>query len=185
MIGAKLLQTLGEEFTVEWRAPLGRLLVAPLPRGSASRLRARLLRTVGLAVGERTLIMSSFTLTGGKGSWRNLRIGSGCFINEDCVFDATAPIVLGNEVNLGHGVLITTSSHLIGGSERRAGLLEPEPVRVGDGAWLASRVVVLPGVEVGDGAVVCAGAVVSRDVPANAMVGGVPARLIRQLEDGR
>ncbi len=179
----KLLHVLGEELVgMDWRAAIGRVLIAPLPRGAASRTRARLLRLVGHSIGDRTLLMSSFMLIGGRGAARRLTIGADCFINQDCVFDATAAIEIGENVNLGHGVLITTSSHAIGGPDRRGGRLEPEPVRVGDGAWLASRVVVLPGVEVGDGAIVAAGAVVTRSVPPHTLVGGVPAREIRRLE---
>jgi acetyltransferase-like isoleucine patch superfamily enzyme len=163
-------------------AAVGRVVVAPLPRGAGSRTRARLLRLAGHAIGPRTLLMSSFMLIGGRGAARRLQIGSDCFINQDCVFDATAAIAIGNNVNLGHGVLITTSSHAIGSPDRRGGLLEPKSVRIGDGAWLASRVIVLPGVEIGDGAIVAAGAVVTRSVAANTVVAGVPAREVRRLE---
>jgi acetyltransferase-like isoleucine patch superfamily enzyme len=121
-------------------------------------------------------------LIGGHGATRRLQIGADCFINQDCVFDATAPILIGENVNLGHGVLITTSHHLTGGPERRGGLLQPRPVRIGDGAWLASRVIVLPGVDVGDGAIVGAGAVVTRSVPSHTVVAGVPAREIKRLD---
>jgi len=110
-------------------------------------------------------------------------IGARCFINQGCVFDASAPIEIGDDVAIGHQVLLTTSGHRMDQAVRRAGALAPEPIRVGRGAWLASRVVVLPGVTVGNGAVVCAGAVVARSVPDNAMVGGVPAKLIRMLDD--
>jgi maltose O-acetyltransferase len=179
----KFSQVLAEELGgMDVRAALGRLLVAPLPRGGASRTRARVLRLVGHSIGDRTLVMSSFMLIGGRGAIRRLEIGPDCFINQDCVFDATAPIVIGENVNLGHGVLITTSHHPTGGPERRGGKLEPRPVRVGDGAWLASRVIVLPGVEVGDGAIVGAGAVVTRSVPPHTIVAGVPAREIRRLD---
>jgi maltose O-acetyltransferase len=126
--------------------------------------------------------MSSFMLIGGRGATRRLRIGANCFVNQDCVFDATAPIEIGDNVNLGHGVLITTSAHAIGGFRRRAGLLTPAPVHVGNGAWLASRVVVLPGVDIGEGAIVGAGAVVTRSVAPHTLVGGVPAREIRTLD---
>jgi maltose O-acetyltransferase len=178
----KLLNVVAEERAgMDLGATTGRALVALLPRGGASRTRARLLRLAGHSIGDRTLVMSSFMLVGGHGAARRLEIGTDCFINQDCVFDATAPIVIGNDVNLGHGVLITTSSHVIGGPERRAGLLQPEPVRIGDGAWLASRVIVLPGVEVGAGAIVAAGAVVTRSVPPHTVVAGVPAREIRRL----
>ena len=165
------------------RGMLGRSLVAVLPDGAAGRLRTRLLQLSGLSVGDRTLLTSNPSVIGGRGAWRNLTIGTDCYINQGCIFDATAPIAVGNHVAFGHGVMVTTSSHLIGSPDRRSGLLKPEPVRIGDGAWLASRVVVLPGVEIGAGAVVCAGAVVARSVAPNTMVGGVPARLIRRLDD--
>ena len=178
----RLARFLVEEFQVDLRAALGRLLVAPLPRGAASRIRTRLLRVGGLSAGEGTLLMSTPTIIGGPSAWKQVVIGAGCFINQDCVFDATAPIIVGDDVNFGHGVLITTSSHLIGVPDRRAGLLQPQPVSIGDGAWLASRVTVLPGVEIGRGAIVAAGAVVTKSVPANTLVGGVPARELRRLD---
>jgi maltose O-acetyltransferase len=166
---------------VDARSVLARVVVWPLPTGRASRFRARLLQAVGCAVGERTLIMSKLALIGGRVAWANLVIGSDCFINQDCVFDATGPIVIGDRVSLGQGVLITTSAHATDQPEQRAGRLEPKPVRIGDGAWVASRAVILPGVHVAEGAVVCAGAVVTGAVPAHTMVGGVPARVIRRL----
>jgi maltose O-acetyltransferase len=141
-----------------------------------------MLRLSGHSIGERTLLMSSFILSGGRGAVDRLEIGADCFINQDCVFDATAPIVIGNNVNLGHGVLITTSTHLVGSPERRGGLLQGKPVRIGDGSWLASRVIVLPGVEVGAGSIVGAGSVVTRSVAPNTIVAGVPAREIRRLD---
>jgi acetyltransferase-like isoleucine patch superfamily enzyme len=144
-----------------------------------------MLRLAGHSIGDRTLLMSRFILSGGRGAVDRLEIGADCFINQDCVFDATATIVIGDNVNLGHGVLITTSTHAIGSPRRRGGLLRGEPVRIGDGAWLASRVVVLPGVDVGAGAIVGAGAVVTRSVAPNTIVAGVPAREIRRLDGPR
>jgi maltose O-acetyltransferase len=164
------------------RAVLARIVTAPLPRASLSRTRTGIYRGLGLSVGRGTLLMSSLTVVGGLGSWRNVTIGTDCFINQDCVLDATAAIEIGNDVNFGHGVLITTSAHRLGDGRRRAGVLDPKPVRIGDGAWLASRVVVLPGVDIGAGAVVAAGAVVTRSVAPNTMVGGMPAREIRPLD---
>jgi acetyltransferase-like isoleucine patch superfamily enzyme len=178
----KLLAFLGEEMWFDRRAFAGRLLTAPLPDGSAPRVRARLLRACGLAIGDRTLLMSTPIVVGGREAWGNVTLGADCFINQACVFDATAPIVVNDNVNFGYGVLLTTSSHAIGVSKRRAGLLWPEPIRIGKGAWLSSKVVVLPGVEIGAGAIVAAGAVVTRSVPPDTIVGGVPAREIRSLD---
>ena len=166
---------------VEPRAILARVLTAPLPRGGMSRTRTALHRMVGLSVGNGTLLSSSIAVIGGRGSWRNVSIGSNCFINQGCVLDATAPIEIGDDVNFGHDVLVTTSAHRLGMPDRRAGALAPAGVKIGDGAWLASRVVVLPGVEIGPGAIVAAGAVVTRSVPHDTLVAGIPARPIRSL----
>lgn len=166
---------------IDLRYVFGRLLVAAFPAGSAPRLRSELLRLAGLQIGRRTLLMSPFSLLGGRYASQHLQIGSDCFINAYCVFDATAAIVVGDHVAFGHGVLITTSHHEFGHPRHRSGDLQPMPVRVGHGAWLASRVTVLPGVSIGDGAVVAAGSVVTSDVAPHTLVGGVPARELRKL----
>ena len=96
--------------------------------------------------------------------------------------DIAASISIGNNVRIGHDVLLLTVDHDIGPSEERCKGTRPAPISIGDGAWLSSKVVILPGVSIGPGAIVAAGAVVVSDVPKDAMVGGVPARLIRMLE---
>lgn len=80
-----------------------------------------------------------------------------------------------------HQVLILTTSHEIGPQGQRAAALEARPVCIGSGAWLGARCTILPGVTIGAGAIIAAGAVVSRDVPANTMVAGIPARVIKSL----
>jgi len=92
-----------------------------------------------------------------------------------------ARLVIGDGVAIGQHVLFTTNSHASGHPLRRAGALVAEPIRIGHGAWIAARAVLLPGVTVGDGAIVTAGAVVTRSIPAHTMAGGVPARPIKEL----
>jgi acetyltransferase-like isoleucine patch superfamily enzyme len=112
-----------------------------------------------------------------------LTIGRGTFINRDCVIQADAPVTIGEDVHFGAGVRITTVSHDIGPSHRRAGERRYRPVTIGVGAWLGAGSHILPGVSVGAGAIVAAGSVVTADVPADTVVGGVPAKTIRSLSD--
>ena len=163
-------------------AVAGRVVCFPLPIGIGNRLRAQLLRSCGLHIGADTTVAGPITVTGGRRASAKLSIGRRCFINVGCVFDASEPIEIGDEVALGQHVLMTTNSHAWEEPERRAGALQPQPIRVGNGAWIAARAVLLPGVTVGDGAIVTAGAVVTRSIPPHTMAGGVPARHIKDLD---
>ncbi|WP_277602214.1 DapH/DapD/GlmU-related protein, partial [Georgenia faecalis] len=86
-------------------------------------------------------------------------------------------ITIGEGTLIGHGSTVVTVNHAVD-PERRGDMI-PAPVVIGRQVWLGARVTVVPGVTIGDGAIVAAGAVVTKDVPANAVVAGVPARLIR------
>ena len=109
----------------------------------------------------------------------NTHVGAGTFINAGCRFQDQGGIYIGERALIGHNAVIATLNHNMDPA-RRANLL-PAPVRIGDDAWLGANVTVLPGVTIGNGAVIAAGAVVSRDVEENTVVGGVPARLLRRL----
>jgi acetyltransferase-like isoleucine patch superfamily enzyme len=137
------------------RAQLERLFCRPLPEG------------VGL--------FPPFTTDCGL----NTHLGEGVFINAGCRFQDQGGVFIGDRALIGHNAVIATLNHNMDPA-RRANLL-PAPVRIGCDVWLGSNVTVLPGVTIGDGAVVAAGAVVTKDVAPNTVVGGVPARLIREL----
>ena len=109
---------------------------------------------------------------------KNLTFGKDVFINIGCRFQDTGGITIGDGSLLGHGCTITTLDHSQD-PERRADML-PAPVVIGRKVWFGANVTVVPGVTIGDGAVVGAGAVVTKDVPANTIVAGVPARVIRE-----
>jgi maltose O-acetyltransferase len=85
--------------------------------------------------------------------------------------------------------MLITGTHMIGSSDHRAGKLAPKPVHIMNGVWLGARVIVLPGVTIGAGVVVGAGSLVNRDLPADTLCAGVPARVIREInldpEQGR
>lgn len=108
---------------------------------------------------------------------KNLTLGDDVFINMGCTFQDTAGITIGDGTLIGHHTTVTTLNHAIDPA-RRADML-PAPVVIGRKVWLGAGVTVVPGVTIGDGAIVGAGAVVTKDVPANTIVAGVPARLIR------
>ncbi|WP_283401796.1 maltose acetyltransferase domain-containing protein [Halorubrum sp. DM2] len=111
----------------------------------------------------------------------NVGVGDGFFANYGCVFLDAAPIAFGENCLLGPGVHVYTPTHPIDPDERATGEEFGEPVTVGDDVWVGGRAVITPGVEVGDGAVVAAGAVVVDDVPARTVVSGNPAEEIRRV----
>ncbi len=162
---------------------LARIAVAPLPPYVGSRLRAAALRLAGFQIGHGTIFAGMPAIAGDGELRRRLRVGSHCWVNVGLRLDLSERIEIGDHVTIGHEVLLLTAGHRFGGSDHRAGTLSMAPVRIGRGAWLGARCTVLPGVTVGEGAVIAAGAVVTRDVPPNTLVGGVPARVLRELAD--
>lgn len=182
----RVSRILREEFgPVQPRILLARLLAGLLPAYAGGRLRTRVLRAAGLNIGKSTVVMGAPRLHGPGDIRGRLTIGERGMINIGCFFDLNEQIWIGDNVSLGHEVLILTASHKIGRSGHRAGPLMLAPVSIEDGVWIGARSVVLPGVTVGEGAVVAAGAVVNRDVPRNTLVGGVPARPLRELNPER
>jgi maltose O-acetyltransferase len=110
---------------------------------------------------------------------KDIRMGVGTFVNRGVLFDGTAPITLGRQVAVGHGVKFITSTHDIGPEDVRN-----MPITVGDGSWIGAGAIVLPGVTVGPGCIVGAGAVVTRDCEPNGLYAGNPARRVRDLPVG-
>jgi maltose O-acetyltransferase len=123
------------------------------------------------------------TFAGGKDLYDMLVIGESCLFNVGCFFELGGPIHIGDRAGLAHEVMVLTTTHKIGRAARRAGFEYAEPVRIGEGVWVGSRATIFPGVTIGQGAVIGAGALVTKDVPANSVVAGVPARVIRYLSD--
>ena len=180
---SKLLRVIREELggLRHLRLHLVRLLLAPLPFYCGNRLRVYGLRLAGFQIGQGSVIWGMPTITGNENLYRKLTIGQRCLINVECFFDLGAPITIGDHVSIGHQVLILTTSHEVGSHDRRATRLYTKPVTIGSGAWLGSRCTILPGVSVGAGAIVAAGAVVNHDVPPNSLVAGVPAGIVKTL----
>jgi maltose O-acetyltransferase len=110
-----------------------------------------------------------------------LTVGDGSYVNYGTMFNTTAPVIIGENVDIGMRCLFVTASHEVGSSSRRAGAPSADEIVVGNGSWVGAGVVILPGVEIGPGCVIAAGSVVTKSTPSNVLVGGVPARVIRNL----
>jgi maltose O-acetyltransferase len=158
-----------------------RIVLAPLPNAAFPRVRVLIHRLLGIRIGRSTLIRGRLNLTGPPGCTSRLTIGSHCFFTTPLHVDLNSDVVIGNYVTIGHDVAIITSAHQIGGPNRRCGKQVPAPIRIGDGCWIGARVLLLPGVVLGEGSIIAAAAVVTSNVEPHTMVGGVPARLIRRL----
>ena len=150
-------------------------IVAELNTGYSTpeEVRALLTQLTGKPVDESVTVFPPFYSEFGK----NLTLGKDVFINIGCRFQDTGGITIGDGTLIGHGSTLTTLNHDID-PNRRADMT-PAPIVIGHDVWLGAAVTVLPGVTIGDGAIVGAGAVVTKDVPANSIVAGVPAKLIR------
>jgi acetyltransferase-like isoleucine patch superfamily enzyme len=108
-----------------------------------------------------------------------LKIGNTCFINSGVSICAQKSVIIGNNTAIGnYSLIMDTDFHTIGDIWK---VPEPSPVKIGNNVWIAARVTVLKGVTIGDGAVIAAGSVVTKDVPAYTIVGGIPAKVLRAL----
>jgi maltose O-acetyltransferase len=157
------------------------MVASLLPIRAAARVRYALLRLAGIKVGRGTMIFGWPKIFASPGYESMLSIGAGCWLNTGCTLDVHAPLVIEDSVYFGQEVMILTQTHEMGPEYRRAGALRCEPIRIGVGAWIGARATILPGVTIGSGAIVAAGATVVNNVPANTLVGGVPAKPIKNL----
>jgi acetyltransferase-like isoleucine patch superfamily enzyme len=112
---------------------------------------------------------------------RNIRLGARVFLNSGCAFQDQGGVTIGDDCLIGHDVVFATLNHDL--DPRRRGDLHPAPIVVGANVWIGARATLLAGVTVGDDAVIAAAAVVTKDVPAGAVVVGAPARVVRNVRD--
>ncbi len=121
----------------------------------------------------------------------NIHVGEGCFVNYNCTFLDVSPITLGNNVWLGANVTLATPNHPFIAEERICAdypdgfhdLEYSAPITIKDNCWICSSVTICGGVTIGENSIVAAGAVVTRDMPANSIIGGVPAKVIREIDE--
>lgn len=110
---------------------------------------------------------------------KNITVGENVFINACCQFQDHGGIIIGDGCQIGHNVVFATLNHGLAPEDRHN--TYPAPIVLGRNVWVGSNATILQGVTIGDNAVIGAGAVVTKDVEANTVVGGVPAKFIRKI----
>ncbi|MER2064542.1 MAG: sugar O-acetyltransferase [Alkalibacterium sp.] len=113
----------------------------------------------------------------------NIHVGENFYANFNCVFLDVCPIRIGNNAMLGPGVSLVTPEHPLEADARNSGYEFGRPITIGDNCWIGTNATVVGGVTLGDNVVVAAGAVVNRSFPNNVVIGGVPAKILRSIDN--
>jgi maltose O-acetyltransferase len=129
------------------------------------------------SLGERITIEPPFHCDYGD----NIKIGNDFFANFGCVFLDCNEITIGNNVMMASYVQFYTAHHPLDAATRNSGLELASPIKIGNSVWIGGGAIILPGVEIGDEAVIGAGSVVSRSIPPRVVAVGNPCRVIKQL----
>lgn len=161
-----------------WRYLFNYLSIV-LPTSRAFWLKSKILQFANIQIGENVSICSQTWIYGNG----EIKIGSSTWLSQGIVFltHKEAPITIGNFCDIGPFVKFITGGHEIATSKRRAGLGFSKPITVEDGCWIGAGTTILHGVHIGAGSVIAAGSVVVKNVPANTLFAGVPAKLVRHL----
>ena len=112
---------------------------------------------------------------------KNISVGENVFINACCHFQDHGGITIGDGCQIGHNVVFATLNHGLAPEDRKT--TYPAPITLGKNVWVGSNATILQDVSIGDNAIIGAGAVVTKNVEANTIVGGVPARFIKSIEN--
>lgn len=139
-------------------------------------IRAIFSNLTGKPIDESFMLFPPFYSDCGK----NIVLGKNVFINSGCRFQDQGGIVIGDGALIGHSVVMATLNHGLAAEDRST--TYPAPIVIGKNVWIGANATVTPGVTIGDNAVIAAGAVVTKDVPANTIAGGVPAKIIKALD---
>lgn len=135
------------------------------------------IREIFGASGDQLSVQAPFNCDYG----RNIRVGHDFLSNYNLTILDIAPVAIGDHVMIGPSVGIYTVNHPMTAEGRRKYLAKASPVTIGNDVWIGGGVTILPGITIGSNVVIAAGAVVSHDVPSNSVVGGVPARVLKEL----
>ncbi len=147
-------------------------------KNSDTKGRTSLLKNILGKTGENICVEPSFWCDYGY----NIEVGENFYANHNLVVLDCAKITFGNNVFIGPNCSFYTATHPIDAKQRNEGLETAHPIKVGDNVWFGGNVVVLPGVSIGNNAVIGAGSVVTKDIPENVVAVGNPCKPIRNIE---
>jgi acetyltransferase-like isoleucine patch superfamily enzyme len=133
-------------------------------------------KLIGKNVDESFFMFPPFYTDFGK----NIIIGKNVFFNTGCTFQDRGGITIGDGTQIGQNVVLSTLNHGIAPEKRH--ITYPFPIIIGKNVWICANATIVPGVNIGDNVIIAAGAVVTKDVPANTIVAGVPAKIIKHIE---
>ena len=134
-------------------------------------------RLDNFSIGEGTKVVGPVEVLG------HLKTGKNCWIGKNLQINGNGSVIIGDNCDIGPEVTFQTGGHEIGDSTRRAGAGLVFHQTVGNGCWIGGRVTVLGNAAIGDGCVIAGCACVTKDIPANSLAGGVPARKLRDLNN--
>lgn len=137
----------------------------------------RLLNSLGYSIGKETKIVGPIECN------TKLVIGEECWVGKNLKVNGNGSVEIGNRCDIGPEVTFQTGGHIIGNTERRAGMGKTYSQKVGNGVWIGGRVTIIGNTILDDGCVIAGCACVVKNVAENNLVGGVPARMIRRLEE--
>jgi maltose O-acetyltransferase len=152
-------------------------IIRQMQKAQAAEIRASLLRRLLGGIVEGTVVREGFRCDYGS----NIHIGRNGFVNFDCVFLDCAAIDIGDDLQMGPLVQLYTPDHPVDADLRRSGVEYARPIRIGNNVWIGGGAIVRGGVIIGDNSIIGAGSVVTRDIPADSLAVGNPARVVRSL----
>lgn len=114
---------------------------------------------------------------------KNIEMGENVYFNFNCVLLDVAKIIIGSNVMFGPNVQVYTAGHPLDASLRRQGQEFGKTIKIGNDVWVGGNAVLCPGITIGDESIIAAGSIVTKDVPARVVVGGNPAKIIKQISD--
>lgn len=164
---------MGEAWEVVFRAQ--RLSPALNASTTIDEMRERLSEIIESKVDKSTTVFIPFYTNFGK----HIKLGKNIFINHACTFLDLGGITIGDDVQIGPKVNLITENHPVDPSKRKH--LDLKSILIKRNAWIGAGATILPGVIIGENSIVAAGAVVNKEVPANTVVGGIPAKTLRKI----